>query len=479
METLKEKTAKGLFWGGMNSLVLQVVGLAFGILLGRKLNSYDYGMLAAISIFSLVATALQDSGFKTALANLKEPTDRDYNSVFWFNILMGALMYGVLFFCAPLIARFYRNPEMVALCRYAFLSIVFASFGTAQSAWLFKHLYARQQATASMSAVLVSSTIGVVMAYCGMSYWSLATQGLVYVLVNTLLQWHFSAWRPSLMIDFGPVRSMFRFSCRILATTITTQVNNNVLNILLGRFYGVQPAGNYNQAYQWNFKAFSLVQGMVSQVAQPVLVDLQDQDGRQLHAFRKLMRFTAFIAFPLLFGLALVAREFIVLAITEKWLPSVPLLQLLCVSGAVMPLCTLLSNMIVSKGKSGIYFRSTALLCLLQIATMVALRHSGIRAMVMGYTALNVLWLFVWHRLVCRLTGYRLLDLLRDTLPFALTALGVMALTHMATQSIGNLWLLLASRILMAATLYYAAMRIADVTILRECTDFIMKRKRK
>ena len=237
METLKEKTARGLLWGGLNSGVQQVVGLAFGIILGRLLAPSDYGMMAMISIFSLVATALQDSGFRTALANLPDPKPEDYNSVFWFNIIVASTLYAVLFLAAPLIGDYYHTPRVVPLCRYAFLSIIIASFGTAQSAYLFKNLRAKQQAAAGGFAVIASSLVGVGMAAMGMAYWSLATQGLVYVSINTLLQWYFSPWRPSLRgVTFEPVKRMARFSCKILATTIMTCVNNNVLNILLGHY---------------------------------------------------------------------------------------------------------------------------------------------------------------------------------------------------------------------------------------------------
>jgi O-antigen/teichoic acid export membrane protein len=151
METLKEKTAKGLLWGGLNSGVQQVVGLAFGIVLGRLLAPSDYGMMAMISIFSLVATALQDSGFRTALTNLKDPRPEDYNSVFWFNIVVATTLYTLLFFAAPLIGDYYHTERVVPLCRYAFLSIIIASLGTAQSAYLFKHLKAKQQSGTTRS----------------------------------------------------------------------------------------------------------------------------------------------------------------------------------------------------------------------------------------------------------------------------------------------------------------------------------------
>ena len=476
MSTLKEKTAQGLLWGGLNSGIQQLVGLAFGIVLGRLLSPSDYGMMAMISIFSLVATALQDSGFRTALTNIEHPKDEDYNSVFWFNIIMASSLYLILFFAAPLIGEYYHTPRVVPLCRYAFLSIVIASFGTAQSAYLFKHLRAKQQAEAGALAVILSSLTGVGMAFAGMAYWSLATQGLVYVGINTLLQWHFSSWRPSIHgITFAPVRRMFRFSCKILATTIMTHVNNNVLNILLGHYFTPRDTGNYNQAYQWNTKCYSLVQSMVAQVAQPVLVSLNGEEGRQKDVFRKMMRFTAFITFPLLFGFGLVAKEFIVTAIGEKWLASAQLIQILCVSGATMPLSALFSNMIISKGRSGTFFWCTFTLGLVQIATMVLIWPMGIRSMVIAYTILNTSWLLVWLFFVRRLIGYGYWMFFCDVMPFAIAAAGVMGVAYIATMPLSNLIALLISRFIIAVVLYYVVMKIARVKILAECERFVKR----
>ena len=476
MSTLKEKTAQGLLWGGLNSGIQQLVGLAFGIVLGRLLAPSDYGMMAMISIFSLVATALQDSGFRTALTNIEHPKHEDYNSVFWFNIIMASSLYVILFLAAPLIGEYYHTPRVVPLCRYAFLSIVIASFGTAQSAYLFKHLRAKQQAEAGALAVILSSLTGVGMAFAGMAYWSLATQGLVYVGINTLLQWHFSPWRPSIHgITFAPVRRMFRFSCKILATTIMTHVNNNVLNILLGHYFTPRDTGNYNQAYQWNTKCYSLVQSMVAQVAQPVLVSLNGEEGRQKDVFRKMMRFTAFITFPLLFGFGLVAKEFIVTAIGEKWLASAQLIQILCLSGATMPLSTLFSNMIISKGRSGTFFWCTFTLGLVQIATMVMIWPMGIRWMVIAYTLLNTSWLLVWLFFVRRLIGYGYWMFFCDVMPFALAAAGVMGVAYVATMPLSNMITLLITRFIIAVVLYYVVMKIARVKILAECERFVKR----
>ena len=475
METLKEKTAKGLFWGGMNNGVQQLLGLAFGIILGRLLDPSDYGMTAMLAVFSVIANELQSSGFKTGLINLKEPKHEDYNAVFWFNILAGAAIYVVLFFCAPLIADYYHQAKLIPLSRYVFLGFVFSSFGMAQSAYMTKQMQIKQIAKCGMTATLTSSIICVILAALDFGYWALATQYLAYIAINTLLLWYFSPWRPTLKITFEPIRRLFPFSFKIMVSAIFTQLNNNIMNLLLGHYYGETNTGHYNKAYEWSSKCFLLVGNMMRQVDQTVFVSLHDERERQLMVLRKMVRFTSFIAFPLLFGLSLVSHEFIVLAIGEKWTFSASLLPYLCLCGAFMPLSTLLTDAIISHQRSDIYLWNTMALGILQIILMVALWRKGIYTMVIAYTLLNIIWVFVWQFFVKRLMTYRLLDFLKDIVPFAFAAAGVMVVTGLITQSITNLWLLLLCRVAIAAILYYTIMRLAGTVILQECLTFIKK----
>ena len=485
METLKDKTAKGLFWGGMNNGVQQLLGLAFGIILGRLLDPSDYGMTAMLAVFSVIANELQSSGFKTGLINLEKPRHEDYNAVFWFNILAGAAIYVVLFIAAPLIADFYDNQALIPLSRYVFLGFVFSSFGMAQSAYLTKQMQIKQIAKCGMTATLSSSIMGVILAALGFGYWALATQYLMYIAVNTLLLWWFSEWRPSYLrftnlrfTIYYPLRQLFPFSVRIMISAILTQVNANIMNLLLGRFYGEANTGHYNQAYQWSSKCFLLVGNMLKQVDQTVLVGLHDERERQLQVLRKMMRFTAFISFPLLFGLGLVSHEFIILAIGEKWSFSASLLPYLCLCGAFMPLSTLLTDAIISQHRSDIYLWSTMVLGILQIVLMVTLWRQGIYTMVIAYTVLNILWVFVWHFFTDRLMNYGLLLFIKDILPFALAAIAVMVVTGFVTQGITNMWLLLISRVVIAAILYYVIMRVSGAVILKECLAFILSKKK-
>ena len=178
-ETLKQKTAKGLFWGLVNNGTQQLLNLLFGIFLARLLTPADYGMVGMLSVFSFVASSLQESGFTSALANKKDVKHEDYNAVFWFSISMSFLLYWLLFFSAPLIAGFYGKPELIPLARYSFLGFFVSSMGIAPSAYLFRNMMVRQRARASVVGLFCSGIVGILLAYCGYSYWGIATQTLV------------------------------------------------------------------------------------------------------------------------------------------------------------------------------------------------------------------------------------------------------------------------------------------------------------
>ncbi len=478
-ETLKEKTAKGLFWGGLSSVVQQGIGLLVGIILARLLARTDYGMIGMITIFSLVANNLQSSGFKVGLINMKSPRHEDYNSVFWFNIVASLVIYVVLFFSSPLIASYFNQPALVWLCRYVFLGFVFSGIGLAPSAWLTKNLQFKHLAQCSITAVVVSSVFGVGLACLGLGYWALATQNLTYIAANTLMLWHYSSWRPTLNCNFRPVRQLFPFSVKIMLTAIFTDINNSIINLILGKHYTAQDTGDYFQASQWNSKAYLLIQDMVRRVDQPILVSLHDERQRQLHVLRKMIRFTAFLSFPLLFGLALVSHEFIVLAIGEKWASSASLLPLLCIAGAFTPISMLMADMIMSRGRSDTYMWCTIVLGILQVLLMSLMWPWGIRVMVVAFVSLNIVWVGVWHHFVAKQTGYRFHLFLKDTIPFALAAFGVMAVVHYSTLSITSLWVLLFCRVVLAACLYYLTMRLVRAKILEDCRQFILSRLKK
>lgn len=474
--SLKEKTAKGLLWGGLSNGAQQLLNLFFGIFLARLLTPEDYGMVGMLSIFSLIAGSLQESGFTAALANKREVSHKDYNAVFWFSTGLSACLYLILFFCAPLIARFYQRPELTALARYSFLGFFVASLGIAHSAYLFRNLMVKQKALSVTIGLMASGTVGVTMAWLGFAYWGIATQSIVYVGIINLCYWCFSPWRPSLSFDLSPLKGMIAFSSKLLVTNIFNHINNNIFSVILGKFYSGQEVGYFTQANKWNYMGHSLISGTVNSVAQPVLSSLSNDRGRQQRAFRKMLRFTAFLSFPSMLGLSLIAPELITITITDKWLSSAAILQILCIGGAFIPVVNLYSNLIISKGRSDVYLWNTVCLSMVQLGIMLLLYPYGIHTMVQVYVGINIGWLLVWHWFVWREIQLSLWLALKDVLPFAVIAAGVMAVTFYATSGIQNLYLLMAAKIVMAAILYSAILWLSGSVTFRESLRYIIKR---
>ena len=476
---LKEKTAQGLFWGFLSSGGMQLLNLIIGIFLARLLSPGEYGIVGMLAIFTLLANNLQESGFGVALVNVKDITHNDYNSVFWFNTAMSLLLYLILFLCAPLIAAFFHQPCLVSLSRFIFLGIIFAAVGISPNAMLVRSLKMKEKAITSLSALVISGTVGVIMAFKGFSYWSLATQQVLYNVVICIGRFYYTRWCPTFKVDFTPVKKMFSFSYKVLITAVLTTINNNVLTVIFGRLFPAQAVGNFTQANKWNTMANQLVTNTVAQVAQPVLTRVTDDKERQRRIFGKMLRFTAFLSFPALFGLALVAPQVILLAIGDKWVNSIPLLQILCISGAFIPLYTIYQNLFLSQGKSGSYMWLTIGQIVLMLVAVLACHSMGIKAMVIAFACINILWLLAWQVFAYRLIGYRFLTMLRDLLPFMLIALAVMVLTYFVTRYITNMWMLLAARLLVAVALYIMVMKLLRARILEECIEFIRNKKSK
>lgn len=475
-QTLKEKTAKGLFWGGLSNGIQQILNLVFGIFLARLLSPEDYGMVGMLSIFSLVAASLQESGFTAALANKKEIKHEDYNAVFWFSILTSFILYVILFFCAPLIARFFNTPELTALARYSFLGFVIASFGTAQNAYLFRNLMVKQRSQALIIALFVSGIVGVTLAFKGFAYWGIATQSIVYIFMVSVCNWYYSPWRPSFHINFKPLKPLWSFSLKLLITNIFSHINNNLFSVILGKFYSGKEVGFFNQANKWSSMGHSLISGMVGGVAQPVFSQVTDEQERQIRVFRKMLRFTSFVSFPAMFGLSLVAPELITIAITDKWLESASLLQLLCISGAFIPIIALYSNLIISKGKSDIYMWNTISLALVLLITMCILHSFGIYIMIVTYVCINIAWLFIWHYFVWKEIGLSLIVALKDIFPFLFIAAFVMLLTYYITLSISNICMIFIGKIIVAVLLYILIMWLSRSVTFKECIQYLLRK---
>ncbi|MBQ5644087.1 MAG: lipopolysaccharide biosynthesis protein [Bacteroidaceae bacterium] len=475
--SLKQTVAKGMLWGGLSNSVCQLLSLIFGVYLARVLGPDDYGPIGMLAIFTAIAGSLQDSGFVAAIANRKTVGHDDYNAVFWFNILISLFMYAVLYICAPFIADFFKQPVLVDLSRYNFLGFVIAGFGIAPSAYLFRELKVKQKSIALVLAISISGLTGIAMALNGYSYWGIATQGIVYVLVRTLVCWFFTPWRPSFKVNFTPLRYLFAFSYRLLITNLFQRFNWNIFSFILGKFYTRSDVGNYTKSAEWFNMGGEVVNGMVNAVAQPVLAKVVDDNERQLRVFRKMLRFTAFVAFPLMLGLSLVSKELIVVVLTDKWIESAHMLQLLAIWGAFMPLQSMFTNLLVSRCKAAVFMWCTIIQGVLTLTLLLILHPYGIRNMIIAYCIFNALWLLVWHHFTQKEIKLNFSMFLQDTLPYLFLATAVMVATHYLTLFIDNQCILLVSRIAVAALLYIAFAWVAHSKELAEINNFLFKRK--
>ena len=473
---LKEKTAKGLLWGALNSGSTQLLNLIFGIFLGRLITPAEYGIVGVLSIFTLIAGNLQSSGFTQALVNLKAPRNEDYTAVFWFNTLTSFVLYALLFLSAPLIAQFFHQPCLVEVSRFVFLSFVISSFGIAHNAYMTKNMMNRELAIIGAIALLCSGGVATFLAFYGFSYWSLAWQQIIYITVLNIGRYYYTPWRPSWHFTFEPVRKMFGFSVKILITNIINTLSNNILTLLFGRLYPIKAVGDYSQAYKWNTMASAFVANAVGQVAQPVLASVKEEHGRSVRVFRKMLRFTAFLSFPAMFGLAIISNEFILLTIGKRWLDAVPLLQMLCIGGAFVPFYTLYQNVAISNGRSDFYMFCNIAQIVLQLVIIAFFYHLGINTMVMVYTLFTIAWLFVWQWIAHRIIGLRFWEVIKDVMPTQCIALLVMATTYFVTLPLHHLLLLLICRILIATLLYAAIMKLLHVEMMDELLLFIKKR---
>ena len=479
METLKDKTAKGLLWGGVSNGIQQLLNLAFGIFLARLLTQADYGMVGLLTVFSSIASALQEGGFISALNRKKEVSHEDYNAVFWFNASCSVVIYLLLYMAAPLVADFYNEPQLTPLARYLFLGFVISSLNIVPRAMMFRNLMVKEMNLITLIALTISGIVGVTMAANGFAYWGIATQTIVFVSMMTLLSYAFTRWHPSLHVSIQPIRDMIGFSSKLVVTNVFTIINQNLFANLIGKFYSVTEVGNFSQANKWNQMGHTFVNSMLNGVAQPVFAKVDEDRERQLRIFRKLLRFTAFVSFPAMFGLSLVSQEVIIIAITEKWLASAHILSVLCIWGAFVPINNLFANLIITRGHSNIYMWSTIALCLLLLGAVIGAYPFGFEWMLWAFVGINIGWLLVWWWFVHREIGLRFIEMLRDLSPYLLLSAALSIGCHYLLANIDNIYVSLLLKVLIVGILYIGILWMAGSVILKESIAFLLGKGRK
>lgn len=485
-EELKDKAAKGILWSLMNNGASQLLNAIFGIVLLNILHRSDYGLIGILTVFSLVSVSIQESGFITALINRKNATHLDYNSVFWFNVVVSAFLYVLLFLCAPLIASFYNEPVLTNLARYYFFGFFISSFSIVPRAMLTKQIRQREMAFVGFFSLLLSGIVSISMAFGGLAYWGIATQTVTYCASVSVLSWHFSKWKPSLQVSMKPISEMFVFSSKMLLTNIFLQFNNHIFSLVLGKLYTKNEVGTYTQANKWNNMGSSLISGVVQSVAQPTFVQVGDDKERLCRAFSKMLRFTCFISFPVMLTLALVSHEFIMMLARAEWESSAHLMHYICVGGAFVPIATLYYNMIISRGKSNIYMWNVVAQGVVIFASILIVHYlgGGIDVMIMSFVGIVIAWIGIWHVFVYREIQYPFLSALKDIVPSFIVACVAIGVSYAVTSPFAtfepsrvSFALLFVARGAVSVVVYVGVLWLFKANILRESVGYLLHKK--
>jgi O-antigen/teichoic acid export membrane protein len=286
-----------------------------------------------------------------------------------------------------------------------------------------------------------------------------------------------SRWRPTFHIDFSPLKEFFSFSVKLFLTNIFQQIQNNFFSVLLGKFYNAVQLGYYTQGNKWAGMGNQVISGMISQVAQPVIVQVNDDRERQLNVFRKMIRFTAFIAFPAFLGLAFIAEEFIVIAIGDKWLPSVPFLQLFSIWAIANCIGVVYIYLFWAHGKSDVYMKVTIVISLLQLFIVACMYPFGIFPMVISYIMIYITGLLIWQYYAKKIISFRFIDFIKDIFPYFIISSGCIGVAWIATIGIENIYILLLLKVIITALLYITIMKLTNAVIFQELVSFVRRKR--
>lgn len=434
--SLKQKTVNGVIWSAAERF--SVAGLQFVIMIvmARLLLPEDYGLVAMLQIFIAISQSLIDSGFSQALIRKLDRTQVDLSTVFYFNVVVGGFLYLLLFFTAPLIASFYKAPELVDITRVIAIGLAFNSFTVVQRALLTARVDFKTQAKASLTAVIVSGVLGIGMAYSGFGVWSIVAQQVSNLGVNALILWIVSRWKPSLVYSWKSFRELFGFGSKLLLSGLLNTIYQNIYLIVIGKVFSKADLGYYTRAQQFSDFPASTLTGIFQRVTYPVLCTMQEDTGRLALNYRRLLRVVSYIIFPLMIGLAAVSTPLVLLLLTEKWLFAAYLLKIICVAAMFYPVHAINLNLLQVKGRSDLFLRLEIIKKIIGVTILCVTIPMGLVAMCVGQIFSSVICLVVNTYYTGKLIRVGFVRQSLDLLPILLLTFSMGGLVYWVTTLI-------------------------------------------
>lgn len=432
-ESLKHKTVKGVIWSSIERFALAGVNFIFGLVLARLLMPSDYGMIAMLGIFMGISQVFIDSGFSSALIRKSDRTELDNSTAFYFNIFVGIICFGVLFIIAPLIAQFYNIPQLTILTRILSLNLVFNSFCVVQQALLSVRLDFKTQAKISLSGGFISGSIGAIMAYTGFGVWALVAQSVTASAIRAALLCFWVKWYPMGSFSKNSFHHLFAYGSKLLASGLLDTIYNNIYTIVIGKKFSHINLGLYARADQLaQFPAVNIT-GILQRVSFPVLCTIQNEDERLKLNYRKILRLSSFIVFPLMIGLAAVADPLIRLLLTDKWAAAIPFLYILCFALMWYPVHAINLNLLQVKGRSDLFLRLEIYKKFLGLGILCATIPMGLMVMCVGKVFSSLICLALNTYYTGKLIHLGFFSQMKDLLPTLLNSLIMGGLVYIST----------------------------------------------
>lgn len=438
-ESLKTKTKKGLAWSMIERFATQGVQFLFGIILARLLSPDDYGVIAMPLVFLAIAQCFIDSGFTGALIRKPDLTEDDLSTAFYFNIGVGFICYIVLFFTSPLIADFYETPILSDLLKVTALATLFNPLCVVQQAILTRNIDFKTQAIVSLSGAIVSGAVGLMMAYSGFGVWSLVFQQVGGYLIRTILLWILGGWKPKRKWSWASFRNLWGFGSKMLGSGLLDTIYNNIYPIVIGKYFSANDLGNFTRAQQFANLPSSNVTGVLQRVTFPVLSSIQNEDERLERNYRKILKLSAFLVFPLMLLLSAVSTPLIRILLTDKWAGCIILLQILCFALMWYPIHSINLNLLQVKGRSDLFFQLEVIKKILGVIIMCITIPNGIIWMVGGGIVGSIFSLFINTYYTGKLINVGFCKQMGDLLPIfgvSFTMWGIVHATFLLTENI-------------------------------------------
>lgn len=406
-ESLRHKFFSGMVWTFIQNIAVRALGVVFTIILARLLTPEDYGLIGMLSIFIAISDVFIQSGFGQALVQKTDCSDDDFSTAFYFNVTVSICIYIVLFFCAPAIANFYHEPQLIALTRVLSLNFILGSFNIVQQSKLTKAMNFKPLAVLSLIATSISGVLGVSMAYAGFGVWSLVAQTLTATLLRVIVFPFFTKWHPNRPFNKTSFKHLWGYGSKILVTGVLEVVIRNLSNIVIGRYYDKGQVGYFSKARNFADVPAMMMSSVLGTVTFPLLSEIQEDKSRHTAVYNKVTINTIVLTFPIMILMSLLAEPIVIILFTEKWAPCIPMLQAFLLARMFLPLNMINASVLQSTGATKLYMNLYFITGPISLIAVLVSIPFGALAMAWATLAYNVIYYLVFTIVIGRRINYR------------------------------------------------------------------------